>query len=88
MTQMKYRLAEHVTLTEVDNEVVLLDLNAGQYFGLNHVGARFLKQLGNDKQEVIANLAKYYQTDQTQVESDINELMDSLIEQKLVALIK
>jgi len=85
---MKYCLAEHITLTEVDNEVVLLDLKAGHYYGLNHVGAFFLKQLSKEKQEVISAIAKHYKTDQAQVENDIDELINSLIEQKLILSIK
>jgi len=81
---MKYRLAEHVTVTEIENEAVLMDLNAGQYFGLNHVGARFLKQLNDDPQEVVANIAKYYQTDQKEVAKDIDELIEQLLDKKLL----
>ena len=81
---MKYRLAEHVTVTEIENEAVLMDLNAGQYFGLNHVGARFLKQLNDDQQEVVANIAKYYQTDQKEVAKDIDELIEQLLDKKLL----
>jgi len=43
-----------------------------------------LKQLDKDKQEVVTNIAQYYQTDETLVENDINELIKSLIEQELV----
>lgn len=87
---MKYRLAEHVTLTEVDNEVVLLDLEAGQYFGINHVGACFLKQLENNKnkQQAIQHVANHYKKDLQQVENDLSELLDSLLTQRLLITIE
>ena len=83
---MKYRLASNVTLTEVDNEVVLLDIEAGQYFGINHVGARFLKQLANNKnkQQAIEHIAQHYQIDYQDAENDLSELLDSLLEKQLL----
>lgn len=83
---VKYQLAEHIALTEVDDEVVLLDLNAGTYFGLNHVGARFLTALqANESYEnVLSSIAHDYQMDQVAVSADLKALLQQLLEQKLI----
>ena len=83
---MKYNLAEHVSLTEVDDEAVLLDLNSGAYYGLNHVGALLIAQL-QDQQDVAnasAAIAERYQTPHATVKRDIDTLLAQLLEQKLI----
>lgn len=83
---MKYHLADHVSLTEVDDEAVLLDLNSGAYYGLNHVGARLITHL-KDQQSVeysVSEIAKHYQTAATTVQHDIDVLVEQLLKQKLI----
>lgn len=83
---MKYRLAEHVSLTEVDDGAILLNVALGHYYGLNHIGVHFLRLIQNNKTEhqAITEIAKHYQIKTDEVESDIKELITSLIEQKLI----
>jgi len=83
---MKYQLANYVSLTEVDDEAVLLDLNTGAYYGLNHVGALLLAYIQNGKSIEIAKteIAEQYQTAHTTVERDITILIEQLLEQKLI----
>jgi len=83
---MKYQLADHVSLTEVDDEAVLLDLNSGAYYGLNHVGALLINHLQAQQSVEFANaaIAEQYQTPHTTVTQDIEILIDQLLEQKLI----
>ena len=83
---MKYQLANHVSFTEVDDEAVLLDLNSGAYFGLNHVGALLLTHLQNKQSIEFAQqqIAAKYQISDTIVEQDIEALLAQLLEQKLI----
>lgn len=83
---MKYQLLEHISLTEVDDEVVLLDLDTGAYFGLNHVGAKLLSVLHSDGtvSNAIEQISERYKIDIQQVERDINELIEQLLEQNLI----
>ena len=83
---MKYQLADHVSLTEVDDEVVLLDLNTGTYYGLNHVGALLLAHFQDSKSLEFASaaIAKQYQTPHATVSQDIALLLEQLLEQKLL----
>ena len=83
---MKYQLAEHISLTEVDDEVVLLDLNKGTYFGINHVGAKFLKALqANESYEsALSKIAIEYQMDMQTISNDLKTLLKQLLEQELI----
>jgi hypothetical protein len=83
---MKYQLADHVSLTEVDDEAVLLDLNSGAYYGLNHVGAMLMSYLQEQKtpEFACAAIAEQYQTPHITVTRDIELLLQQLLEQKLI----
>lgn len=83
---MKYQLQEHVSLTTVDDDSVLLDLDKGQYFGLNHVGTQFLQMIekGFDHEQTIIEIAQRYTIDYNQVKDDINCLVTQLMEQNLL----
>jgi len=87
---LKYQLLEHISLTEVDDEIVLLDLNSGGYFGLNHVGAHFLKIVMADEavnhiEQASREIAKKYEMPVDDVEADLEELAQQLTEQRLLA---
>ena len=83
---MKFKLPRHVSLTAVDDDAVLLDLNSGAYFGLNHIGASLLDQLqqGISVELAIENIAKQYQISNDIVAQDIQELLSELIDQALI----
>ena len=67
---------------------MLLDLNSGAYYGLNHVGAKLLNILGSDGtvMDAIGQISERYQIDSLQVEKDVYELLEQLMEQKLISL--
>ena len=81
-----YRLANNISLTQVDDEVVLLNLNSGSYFGLNHVGAGLLNRLVAQQsvEQSCAALAKQYAIPAQTVNDDIAELISQLLEQGLI----
>lgn len=83
---MKFKLAKHVSLTAVDDEAVILDLNSGAYFGLNHIGALLMEQLqaGASSELAVKNIAEQYQIASHTVEKDIQELLSELIDQALI----
>jgi len=83
---MKYTLAKHVSLTLVDDEAVILDLNSGAYYGLNHIGAQLVAELkqGHSSDHAIKNIAEQYQIPNATVEKDIQDLLSELLEQSLL----
>ncbi len=83
---MKFQLAKHVSFTAVDDEAVILDLNSGAYYGLNHIGAQLVEQLkqGRSSEQASKRIAEQYQIPNATVESDIQDLLSQLIEQALI----
>ena len=83
---MRYRLAEHVSFTEVDDEAVLLDLNLGSYYGLNHIGARFLSamQACQSVENAVSDIAEDFHMDAATVAADIDKLVKQLVSERLI----
>lgn len=83
-----YQLSEHVSLTEVDDEAVLLDCESGAYFGLNHVGLMLvnLLQQGLSQETAQRKLADHYETSEQQVIDDTNSLIIEMLNRNLLGL--
>lgn len=81
-----FRLADNVSFTQVDDEMVLLELNSGRYFGLNNTGSEMLLALidGDSLENCCRILADQYQVDAEQVQKDMEILLNQLIEQQLL----
>lgn len=81
-----YQLSEHVSLTELEDEAVLLDLTSGAYYGLNHVGVMLITLLneGADKTQAENKIAEHYGSPHQQVVSDVTLLIDEMLEQRLL----
>ena len=83
---MLFRIADHVSLTEVDNEMVLLDLNSGKYFGLNPVGSQILRFLDNNlsADEVSISIARHYHIELAVARKDVDALLEHMLDQGLI----
>ena len=83
---LKYKLIDHVSLTSVDSDMVLLDMHEGKYYGLNNVGAQFLNliQKNTEIDDAIMQIADSFTTDYNQVRIDINDLIKQLIDKNLL----
>ena len=83
---LKYKLIDHVSLTSVDSDMVLLDMHEGKYYGLNNVGAQFLNliQKNTEIDDAIMQIADSFTTDYNQVRIDIHDLIKQLIDKNLL----
>jgi hypothetical protein len=72
----------------VGDEVVILDLDAGTYFGLDPVGARIWELIGEGLtlSNVRDRMLNEYDTQSDTLEQDILELIKALREESLVAV--
>ena len=87
MTNMqKYKLHNDVLLTDVDDEMVLLDMRSGQYYGLNTVGSEVLKLINEGKSldDAKTEICQRYQIDKQTAHDDISELITELKQQNLL----
>lgn len=81
-----YQLANNISFTELDDEMVLLNLNSGSYFGLNKTGIDILKLLieGETVAEITPQLSEKYSIASEIMNDDINALINQLIDNKLI----
>lgn len=88
MTLMIGRLAinESVVSAELDEEVILLNVETGVYFGLDAIGTTIWSAIekGATEDEIFAQLSAEYEVEPNQLRSDLSNFIAALTEQGLV----
>jgi len=81
-----FKLADNVSFTELDGEAVLLNLNTGAYFGLNHVGAKLVNLLQTDHSVATAveKISIEYGVSTEIAKNDIDALIKDMSSQGLL----
>lgn len=82
----RFRVPDTVIAQTIAGETVILDLDAGLYFGLDPVGARIWELVaeGATLDAVAAQMVVEYDVARETVESDIDTLVTALLEKSLV----
>lgn len=83
----RYAISPQAIARTVGDETVILDLERGLYFGLDQIGARVWKLIGEGKalSEICAAMLEEYDVSQDQLERDIIVLVRSLSEHGLIS---
>jgi len=83
---MKITIPETVLSTELDAEGVLLNLETGEYFGLDEVGLAMWKALAAHGEVAAARATLVEQFDVTDevLTRDLDELIGKLVERRLL----
>ena len=69
----------------LDGEAVILDLNSGEYFGLNETGARIWELLElHDTSEIAATLAREFTVTPAEASAAVDTLIHQLLDKRLV----
>ncbi len=70
----------------VDDEVVILDVSSGRYFGLNDVGACIWDRLEHDcaHDDLVDAVVDSYDVDRARASVDVADLVDQLVDRGLV----
>lgn len=82
----KITFAETVFAQEVDGEMVLLDMESENYFGLDEVGTAIwqaMQEYGT-LQEVLNALLEQYDVEAEVLENDLSSFVDKLLESGLI----
>jgi len=81
-----FRVAKNISITKVEDESVVLDLNSGSYYGLNHVGTLLLEELQRKHSlgQAVKEISRRYQTSPVLVTNDTSKLVGQLLEQKIL----
>ena len=82
----KVTFADTVFAQEVDGEMVLLDMNSENYFGLDEVGTAIWQAMQEKEtlQEVLDVLLEQYEVESDVLEKDLSNFVDKLVESELV----
>ncbi|HXA42018.1 MAG TPA: PqqD family protein [Candidatus Solibacter sp.] len=82
------RIPEHVVFRPFGNEMVVLNLQSGQYHGLNHSGSRMLEVLSEvgDFNTAARMLAKEFAHPVARISEDLAELCEALAKRALVEI--
>ena len=82
----KVEIPEQVTYSEVDGEMVLLNLESGKYYGLDEVGARSYALLAEHSslQAAFQALLTEYEVETDRLEGDLIALVKDLVEHGLL----
>lgn len=83
---MKITIPETVLSTELQDEGVLLNLETGEYFGLDEVGLDMWKVLGasGTLEAARATLLEQYDVAEEVLAGDLRAFVTTLVERKLV----
>jgi len=82
----KVTFAETVFAQEVDGEMVLLDMESENYFGLDEVGTSIWQAMQESEtlKEVLAALLEQYEVEEEMLENDLFAFVGKLEESGLV----
>jgi len=82
----KITFADTVFAQEVDGEMVLLDMNSENYFGLDEVGTAIWQTMGKGKslQEVLDALLQEYEVESNVLEKDLIHFVNQLLDNQLI----
>lgn len=84
----RFTVSDDVVAREVGGEMVLLDLNSGQYFGLDSVGGRIWEMLSerpHTLKELCDLIEAEFDAPRERIEADLMALANELRDQELIA---
>lgn len=75
------RVPEHVLMRSLGDEMVMLNLNAESYYGLNEVGARVMQlaETGATLEQITEQLLSEFEVGCEQLEHDVRTVVADLI---------
>jgi hypothetical protein len=73
---------------EVDGEIVMMGVEQGHYFGIDHIGSDIWKRIEPPCSfaALIDGLAADYEADRATIAADVQSLLDRMVEQDVVRL--
>ncbi len=80
-----FEIPASVLHREVDKQMVLLNIESEQYFGLNEVGADIVRRLtGEPLEEAFTGLANDYEVEPHILRRDVDTFIDALLQAGLL----
>ena len=84
--EMKPTIPEQVIFREMGDEMVLLDLESGLYFGVDGVGQRIWETFaeGHNLKEAVAVVVAEYEVEEAQAQADVIAFVRNLVDRGLL----
>ncbi|MEE2785590.1 MAG: PqqD family protein [Pseudomonadota bacterium] len=84
--EIKLTIPQQVISRQTGDEMVLLDLESGLYFGVDGVGQRIWETFaeGRNLEEAIAVVVAEYEVDQAQAQADVIAFVRNLVDRGLL----
>ncbi len=81
-------LSENIFAQEVDGEMVLMDMDSEDYFGLDTIGASFWQVLQEEEtlQKTLDHLLNLYDTEESVLKKDLIEFVEKLVTNRLASV--
>lgn len=86
MAELSYQPNPDVVAQRVQDEVVLVNLRTNEIYTLNRTAARAWELIaeGRDRPGVEAGLAEEFSVDDSEIQSELDGLLDELVEKELI----
>lgn len=83
----KYTKNPAIKSKTMDNEQILLNLENGDYFGLNEIASDMWELIDgcNDLHEIVHKLSEKYDVEKSVLEADVIDFIKVLIEKKIIS---
>jgi len=84
--EMKLTIPQQVISRQMGDEMVLLDLESGLYFGVDAVGQRIWEAFaeGRNVEEAVAVVVAEYEVDQARAQADVIAFVRNLVDRGLL----
>jgi hypothetical protein len=84
--EMKLTIPQQVISRQTGDEMVLLDLESGLYFGVDGVGQRIWETFaeGRNLEEAIAVVVAEYEVEEAQAQADVIAFVRNLVDRGLL----
>ena len=87
ITDIYVRNGDQVT-AKVDDEVVMMSMQQGEYYGLDSIGSRIWELFAkpNSVENIIGTLMQEYDVDRKTCEKDVQEFIQKLVDKGLLKI--
>lgn len=87
---LKYIQNAEIIQSKIGEEVVMLDMESGFYFGLNSVASIIwgMMERGISFEDLCDQLTEQFEVERTLCEADTQELLDQLLEKKIIRVVE
>ena len=84
--KLRIRFKKDVIFSDLQDEMIIMDMNSGRYFGLNETGAKIWSLLDkhDDLKKVVKNLCDEYEISKEKCEKEIIQFIKGLQQKELI----